>query len=250
MTRLGGLVICSCLGLAMAAEASTITLEGRIRDFSGDHPDFEAEVTRHQTGLVSTTLGADGKPEFVGFGFDNAPVRFDEWYNDVDGVNIGRDIELTADNTITPDPNIYSFRDTSFFPIDGELGGNEGNEHNYHFTLELSGEMAYRGGEVLRFEGDDDLWVYINGILVADLGGIHRRIQTTVDLDEIADDLGLVKGGVYDFDLFYAERRTTEAGLGFELTAVPLPAPVLLGAIGLFGAGALRRRAGAGDEIA
>lgn len=80
--------------------------------------------------------------------------------------------------------------------------------------------FAYKKGDTFYFNGDDDVWVFMNKILVVDLGGIHGKATTSINLDR----LGLTEGTNYPFDFFYCERHTTESHISIE-TSIELTCP-------------------------
>ncbi len=194
--------------------AATFEMPATIRDFSDAHSDFEAGVFVVASGLVASELGLDGKPRFVGPNGRAAIASeesFNQWFNDVPGVNHGTSITLPLSET-APGTGLFTYSNGLFFPIDGQLGGNEGRSHNYHYTMEVHTDFRFEGGEVFSFTGDDDVWVFINNELVVDLGGVHGPISGSIALDT----LGLTPGQRFSFDLFFAERHTS--GSSFSLT--------------------------------
>ncbi|HEY2512960.1 MAG TPA: fibro-slime domain-containing protein [Polyangiaceae bacterium] len=211
-------------GLVQNGSAGNCSLVvGVVRDFlsyglqDGGHPDFERFTGDGVSpGLVESALGTDRKPVYAGIcdnsGFANPPcpfgqefttqANFDEWYRATQDVNDPYLVYLE----FVPNGNVYTFQSTAFFPLDNAgFGNTPGFGHNFSFTTELHLKFTYNGGETFAFSGDDDLWVFIDGKLAIDLGGLHEPATASVSLDT----LGLTKGTEYDIELFNAERHST-----------------------------------------
>jgi fibro-slime domain-containing protein len=199
-----------------------------VRDFRGfvgpngepKHPDFEFNVSP-VTGIVKPQLGADQKPVYAPPGptaVTNGAAFFDQWYRDVPGVNIRFDMITIP---LTPDPvrsGVFVYDNDAFFPIDNLGWGNQYQSHNFDFTTEIHFNFPYRGGEVFTFRGDDDVWVFVNGHLAIDLGGVHEAETGMVDLDQQADALGITAGTTYRMDIFQAERHVISSTFHIETT--------------------------------
>ncbi len=199
-------------------------LIGTVRDFKIDHPDFEY-MNGEDPGIVQLDLGADNKPVYAGQ--DNnwtttGQVDFDQWYRDVEGINLTLPLEIQLVNA---GGGLFRYDNAAFFPIDDLGWGNEGNNHNFHFTLEIHTQFEYSGGEVFTFRGDDDVFVFINRKLAIDLGGVHNPQELSVNLDQVQGTLGISPGNTYPIDFFFAERHTTASNFRIETTIECLEPP-------------------------
>lgn len=234
---------------ASVASADSITLTGVVRDFNADGRDFEGDITGLRSGLVSPTLGPSGVPTLnlapggwtPGAGSITSQESFARWFDPASPFSMQHSITLTQS---AADAGVLSFRDSDFFPADGKLRGNEGREHNYHFTFELRTAFVYQPGQFISVGGDDDIWLFVDDRLALDVGGVHPRRAGTLNLDA----LGLTAGRLYSLVLFFAERHASHSELWIDTNirtmgrAMPMPIGAGLAAPALVVLAARRRR--------
>jgi fibro-slime domain-containing protein len=191
--------------------------------------------------IVAGALDSDGKPRYARPSgatlTTHGAAAFAQWYRDIPGTNIRVDYPLAliagSDGTYAYDSDVqgvlYDAGGSSrmFFPLDDgspytTAFGDQGDPHNYSFTVEAHTTFTYHGGETFHYRGDDDVFVYIDGKLVINLGGIHGPEDGQVDLDT----LGLIRGNRYPLDFFFAERHKTGSNVLIETTLALAPSPI------------------------
>ena len=96
-----------------------------------------------------------------------------------------------------------------FFPFDRQKDhSNNGYDFGFGMRLDLDFTLGANGktnGEdtVFNFSGDDDLWVYLDGVLVLDMGGDHKMSQGCIDFTTLKSYVNNIDTKFQGSDLVY-----------------------------------------------
>jgi len=93
--------------------------------------------------------------------------------------------------------------------------GNTYKNRNFNYVITSAGEFVYHADDELyfEFEGDDDVYLFVDGRLVLDIGSAHSITKTKIKLNDYATILGLMEGETYDFNFYYMERHGVGANM-------------------------------------
>lgn len=201
-------------------------------DSNNGHYVFDSSLTKENSGSYTSGVTYDTASKTIGLAGAKYKTYFGsfESYNPFTPVNVGS-AAGESNNPYYLDDGVN--KNSAF---GGQLTY---DNHNYCYSFVCNGEFSYKYSDNLmfRFEGDDDVYLFINGELVLDLGATHNNTCATINLNdyvtwartvlrnrkdytlaevERAEKLNLLDNETYSFDFFYMERHGTGANLRIE----------------------------------
>jgi fibro-slime domain-containing protein len=201
-------------------ENDIINVPSLLFDFKQIHPDTQKQI-EPDFGIIKKKLDSSGIPIYDNNGYHKTITSIDSFYSWFHHVPCDSVHNSSCNDLIKLHKsfilkkyrnNVWMHHNETFFPIDNSGFGNEKMNHNYGFTMMIEFDVINVDRDLkFSLSSDDDSWLFVNGSLIIDNGGIHATLGDTVTISTP------YIGSIHHVSLFYAERHVTDAVLSLTI---------------------------------